>query len=530
MTWFSLPAVSTERPPAFTDMASCTEWLASQPLANAPLMQGVFADQLERLNAWALPARERFKVLETLRKAVFAIENDSVKRYEYRPLPLSPTEQKSLTASCHNWHGMAVGYLICLHACLARDEGLLAHSAKIAHRALTSLRLEQMARYRGGSAVPADFWYQLHAVLASAEQLAVTDIVVSDRLFAETRESTLAAQYANAVLLHLCRPHELSRSQLTATQRWLARWRELAKIQSSIEGAHHSRSVLIDLRSDLPVHTTPPEAVCPRWIALDGVLGKMKSRLKSLRDGQTPEELKLGSSLPAEACIGLLQFLHGCLQTPSSNLLQASEHSREQGVSCTLDGIYQLLGGKPVNREEETHALSNRQIHDQIAIFGRAASARDEQRATTRIEHWQVLGENGSELTLLRRPANPDERLGNRSLIGLVNPGDATNISLAIVRSLCALDDGALYIIARRLPGSPQAHLATGREKTTNRVVRHAAIFLPAAGQIDKPATLFIAAGCMSKLTRLDVAGLPQGLKPDSIIDQGANYERLRCS
>lgn len=157
MTWFSLPAVSTERPPAFTDMASCTEWLASQPLANAPLMQGVFADQLERLNAWALPARERFKVLETLRKAVFAIENDSVKRYEYRPLPLSPTEQKSLTASCHNWHGMAVGYLICLHACLARDEGLLAHSAKIAHRALTSLRLEQMARYRGGSAVPADF-------------------------------------------------------------------------------------------------------------------------------------------------------------------------------------------------------------------------------------------------------------------------------------------------------------------------------------------------------------------------------------
>ena len=75
MTWFSLPAIRAEKPPAFADMQTCNGWLATQPLANAPLMQGELAEQLERLNGCGIAPRERFKVLETLRKAVFAIEN-----------------------------------------------------------------------------------------------------------------------------------------------------------------------------------------------------------------------------------------------------------------------------------------------------------------------------------------------------------------------------------------------------------------------------------------------------------------------
>ena len=38
MTWFSLPAIRADKPPAFTDMQTCNGWLATQPLANAPLM------------------------------------------------------------------------------------------------------------------------------------------------------------------------------------------------------------------------------------------------------------------------------------------------------------------------------------------------------------------------------------------------------------------------------------------------------------------------------------------------------------
>jgi hypothetical protein len=98
-----------------------------------------------------------------------------------------------------------------------------------------------------------------------------------------------------------------------------------------------------------------------------------------------------------------------------------------------------------------------------------------------------------------------------------------------MVRCLATLEDGSLYAFARLLPGTPQAINASGREKMTNRIVQHAAVFLPAAGQIDKPPSLFVAAGAMSKLTRLDAPDLPQALKVGAPLDRGANFERLRC-
>lgn len=525
MTWFSLPAIRADKPPSFADMAACNDWLATQPLANAPLMQGTLAEQLESLNGWAIPPRERFKILETLRKAVFAIETESIKRYEYRPLPLAPVEQKVLDASCRIWRGLAVGYLHCLRACLDGDTSLVEHQAKISHRVFSALRLEQLSRYRGGSAIPGAWWRLLHATLASAEQLGVSTIAVSDRLFAETRESTPLAQYGMAILLHLCRPHELSRSQFSAVQRWLARWREQVAIYAA--AVRDTRCLCIDLSSGQPVHPEGATPAMPRWLAIDSILGKFKSRIKGLRDGESPEDLKLGSGLPAEACIALLQFLHGALQTPPPPLTEAREEKRSIGVCSTIASIHRLLGGKAVEAEEIPTAQSNRRIHEQIAIFGHAVSAHRE-LAPQRIEQWKLVAETGGDLCLLRVAGSEGERLSARSLIA-VNDPSSTTPSLAMVRCLATLEDGSLYAFARLLPGTPQAINASGREKMTNRTVQHAAIFLPAAGQIDKPPSLFVAAGAMSKLTRLDAPDLPQALKVGAPLDRGANFERLRC-
>ncbi|MDQ5960297.1 MAG: cyclic-di-GMP-binding protein [Pseudomonadota bacterium] len=534
MTWFSLPAMRADKPPAFADMAACTDWLNTQPLANAPLMQEVLATQLDSLNGWQISPRERYKILETLRKAVVAIETESIKRYEYRPLPLLPIEQKAFDASCRIWRGLAIGYLHCLRACLDGDSALAEHRAKIAHRTLVSLRLEQLSRYRGGSVVPGSWWRLLHAVLASAEQLGVTDTSISDRLFAETRESTPAAQYAMAILLHLSRPHELSRSQFSAAVRWLARWREQAKVLSSAAAARDARSVLIDLSSDTAVHTGSTSPAMPRWLVVDNALGKLKNRIKSLREGQSPEELRLGAGLPADACIGLMQFLHGALQSPSAPLTNSRDEKRSIGVSSTIEGIHRLLGGKPVGVEVAATTKSNRTVHEQIAIFGHAGAAERienaaaSQTAVVKLEQWKLVAEGNGELTLLRAPGSDGERLGSRSLVAVSDP-IAGLPSLAMVRSLAVLEDGSLCAIVRLLPSAPLPFVATGREKMTNRVVQYPAIFLPAAGQVDKPASLFVPAGAMAKLTRLDVSDLPDGLKVGSPLDRGANFERLRC-
>jgi hypothetical protein len=531
MTWFPLPALGAKPPPAFADMVSCNDWLAQQPLANAPLMQNELAQQLECLNGWNIHARERFKVLETLRKVIFAIETESLKRYEYRPLPLSPVEQKTLDTSCHLWRELATGYLHCLRACLDGDTSLTEHSPKICHRTLTALRLEQLARYRGGAAVPGNWWRLLHATRAASEQLGVCETAVSDRLFAETRESSPTAQYAMAILLHLCRPHELSRSQFSAVKRWLSRWRAQVEIHSAAGAARDSRCLLIDLSSDAPAHLGGSTPAMPRWLAIDSILGKFKNRIKSLREGQTPEDLKLGPGLPAEACIALMQFLHGALQSPPPPLSGNSADKCDVGVCSTVERIYLLLGGKPLGEEAPT-AQSNRRVHEQIAIFGRAATAEQTERAAVRVplEQWKMAGPAAGDggLNLLRSAGSEGERLSTRSLIAIHDPANPTS-SLAIVRSLATLEDSTLHALVRQLPEVPTALVATGREKMTNRTIRYPVVFLPASGLVGKPASLFVPAGVMAKLTRFDVPDLPRGLVIGAPLDRGANYERLRC-
>lgn len=526
MTWFALPPTSSDNPPRFVDMNGCNAWLAAQPLANAPLMQDELCGQLTALNGSPLSARERFKILETLRKPVFAIEAESSKRYDGRPLPLTPVERRTLAQSCRLWRELATGYLHCLRACLDGDATLGEHRAKIAHRALTSFRLEQLSYYRGGALVPQAWWPLLHATFVAAEQLGVAATAISDRLLADTRESTPAGQYAMAVLLHLSRPHELTRSQFAAAQRWLARWREQVRIYPSPVAAGDARAVIIDLGGTQPLPAGSAAPATGRWLTLDTVLGKIKQRAKDLRDGKAPDALHLGNLLPADACTALLQFLHGALQAPPSMPPEKRNSTAEIGVASTIERIHHLLGGTPIQNQQETTTLSNRTLHEQIAIFGHVV--RDSgPSAEEHLERWQLLAEAPGKLRL-RLPADaPCERLAGRSVIALKKPGDSPR--LAILRSLATAEDGSLLATVQPLTGKAVAITAIGREKVTGRALPQAAIFFPAANDASAPDSIFIAAGAMSRLIRLDAADLPGGLKPGLPFDRGANFERLRC-
>lgn len=524
MSWLQLPQTGSDSLPAFADMQSCQKWLAAQPLANAPSMQENFSDQIDRLNRWKMDARERFKVLETLRKPLFMIENESARRYEYRPLPLAPVEQRALDATCRNWRGLAVGYLHCLHAIFDGNAALAPHAAKIAHRALTSLRLEQLARNHAASVLPGEWWRWLHCAYRAAEQLAVAEVAVADRLFAETRESTPAGQYVMALLLYLARPHELSRSQQAAVQRWFARWREKVRLQSMPD----ERAFAIDLESERPPQASDSAAVRARWLNVTPVLAKLKTRARSLREGQSPEDLKLGSGLPADACLALMQFLHGALHSPPV-APDPDASLRELHVASTLDAIYRLLGGPTLEAEAETTVQSARRIHEQIAIFGHSTSAEGAREAGTPLENWLLLGEQHGDLLLLRAADAEGERLANRSVVALADFVVAGTPALAIVRSLCVLENGALYATARLQPGTPLALRANGRERMTNRLDNYPSILLPATASEGKGASLFIPPAVMGRLTRFNVADLPGEMKIGDICERGANYERVRC-
>lgn len=525
MTWFPLPPARPETPPPFVDRAGCERWLATQPLTDATRMQGELADRLAELNAWPIAPPERYRIVETLRRTSLAVDAENARRYAHRPLPLSPAERKALDAACRLWHETATAYLHCLRACLDDAPAPAVDAAKICHRAISALRREQLAHQRGGAVVPGAWWCCLHAVFAAAEQLGVAATPVADRLLAETRESTVRGHYVMAILLHLARPAELSRGQFAAVVRWLARWREQAVVHAS-PPPDSARCVVVDLAAEAPLPGGEGAPSMPRWIALDAVLGKIRRRARSLQEGASPEALKLGSELPADACVALLQALHGRLLQAPPPLPAVREDARTVDVAGGVEHAYRLLGGSGLGDGAPPSSVSARREHEQIAIFGRVVRPVAGSAVAVPTEPWQVLAEEAGELGLRRPPGDAGEvRLSCR---GLVAVRDADGCRLAVVRSLATQADGSLVAALRPLAGRALPLLAAGQETGSRRPLDLPAIFLPAAA--GTPASVLVPAGLPARLTRLEIAGLPDGLRPGEAIERGADYERLRCA
>ena len=100
--------------------------------------------EIDAFNHFALPTRERFKTLEALRRMVFTIGSESCRHFENKPLPLTADEQAAFFATSRLWRCCTLGYLYCLNACLEGEASLNGLAKKIAHRAITSLRMEQL--------------------------------------------------------------------------------------------------------------------------------------------------------------------------------------------------------------------------------------------------------------------------------------------------------------------------------------------------------------------------------------------------
>lgn len=528
MTWFSLPVTQPDNRAAFDDSAAAAAWLAQQPQANVAAMQTELTRQIQALNAYRMAPRERFKTLEVLRKMLFTIDGDAQRRFENRPIPLWSSEQVALDTSRRLWQSCMVGYLHCLRACLDDAPEMADLKAKVAHRTLSCLRREQMTCYLGVLEMEGDFWRNLHAVLASAEQMGVARDPVSDRLLGETSESTVSGQYAMTLLLHLARPFELSRNQFAAATRWLARWREQAEITATPDGRSKSHHIALDLSLDCPTMAPGSAPGIPRWLAIDNVLRKMRKRVESLAAGESPEELKLGSGISSAACSALLNTLSENLKHPLPIAAPVQPGSPAASVAVGLENIHRQLGGKSLKQAEEPSSI-NRREQEQIAIFGHVARASEEANAV-KPESWLLAAGAGSgELRLCRPPGNGNSRLNNKCLLAVQLPG-APRFALATVFSLCMHADGSLHAVARLLPGEPLPLVAEVGERPMGKVSRQPAFLLPGAEPVDGPPSVFLPAGVPARALSIKLHHQQAlAIKLSSCIERGSDYERWIC-
>ena len=480
MTWFSVPTTQGHNEAEFSDATSASAWLARQPQANAPAMLDRLLSQLLALNVYRQAPRERFKTLEVLRKTLFSVSGECQRRYENKALPLLPAEQAMFDSTRQLWRACRIAYLHCLRACLDGDSSLSTQHGKLVHRALTCLRMEQMHCYLAGAEVDGEFWRELHAVLPAAEQLGVERQLVGDPQLGETSESTPSGQYAMALLLHLARPYSLTRAQFSAIVRWLARWREQAKILSAPDANPRACCIALDLTCAQPLHDNLRVAGSARWLALSPLLRKIRQRLESLAAGESPESLKLGSVLSSEACVALLNELIKHLKFPPQAAFESSRAATTT-VASGPENIFRLLGGKGLKDASLLAAAPGSTLsQERLALFGHSARAEEDDQSYAG-EPWQFIRREPEELYLLRPAGVSAQRLALKGLLAIrETDGSCT---LASLHSLYSRQDGSLCVVASPYPGTPVPLLVEIRGKTGNALVRHPGFLLPAKAE-----------------------------------------------
>jgi hypothetical protein len=451
MTEFSLPEIQADHRAAFFDAKSAADWLCRLPQANTSAMLSALLAQIQLLNTSSTPAAERFSILETLRNALFHVSAGCQRRYENKPLPLLPEEQRALNAVRDLWRKCTIAYLHCLQACLDQDASISGHSAIVAHRTLSCLRMEQMNSYLALSEPGADFWHLLHTVFAAAERLATTREPVADQRLGETRESTLSGQYAMAIMLHLVDPFSMPRKQFATVTRWLARWRELANICAQPESEPNTCGVSLDFAHDHPIQT-PLQTHCDaRWLSLNNVLRKINKRIILLNAGESPENLKLGSGLSRANCVSLLEHISLRLRFPQQSDIQTRSESVH--VVPGLENMFLALGGKGL-KAPKTSTLYGSKIHaEKLAIFGQVVEAIIEEPVQS--EEWQLLTID-TDTACLQRPIHGcDARLVLNGFLAIQWPPSKHYVLTSITRivSRDTAEGTYLEVMVKRLGG-----------------------------------------------------------------------------
>ena len=190
---FDLPEFSAEAAPEFNDVQTCKTWLEHVPLATVAEAQRQLLSQAIEFNRFPCKAAMRLQVMEALREAVAFVQIEQAKRFTNRALPMADLEAAIFSDTTALWENMRIGYLRCLAASQAGENGMRAHAALLAQRVLAYCGLKMFHHYRAYREVPGGDWKSLHATYKVAEELEVTEDEVKDYLNRDVHDASPAS-------------------------------------------------------------------------------------------------------------------------------------------------------------------------------------------------------------------------------------------------------------------------------------------------------------------------------------------------
>jgi hypothetical protein len=516
--------------PAFKDAAACAQWLGQLQLTNLQQAHATLRTQLDEFNRYPLRGLERLHTLELLRETVGHVQSDYARKLVAKALPLSDSELAIFNALNQLWQSLVTGYQRCLQAYIAGDQQLLPYGALLCHRCLVYSGLQILEHLRAGYEVAGTLWQQLHALYAYAEEQGLQSTVVEDALNqAHDHHISCGAIYIKTLLTCHAHPEELSRSQLQLLDRWLAQWvSELCLERTYTTSRGDAQPLAVDLDSQQGLQPLALLRQKPRdslrYLPMVPLSKLLRVNTILLQQGQTPQQLELGTGISAADGADFLNRLHRYwCEERTSRMAERHDTAQEVQLCYGVEGIYAHIANKPFRQQSKGGSDSASQ---QIATFGRVLSDTNRQSLDQLgyIQESWLLEEDSILGARLLRHDVAGIRLSPKQLVALRR---ADSCTLAAISWLTVTRDGQLRGGIHYFPGLPQA--VSIKVAGSNA----AALLLPALPDLKIPASLVIPRHLFQAGRPLELTlgnGEKQKIKMEISVERGLDYERISFS
>jgi hypothetical protein len=529
---FLPPLDAAATPPQIKDAQACAQWLAGLPLTNIPLARSEIARELDSLNRFPLPARERLKIVEQLRPPVAYLQDETAKKYLDKPLPLGPAEEAAWQDALGLWQSMGTAYLHCLRAWLEGDDTVAEYAALIAQRCLHCTGAGMLEHYRTYRQVAEAHWRSLHALYAIAEERGLTSQPVKDSLNSQTETSTCDAAYAKALLTHLANPCRLAPKQFVQMERWLDKWAIRTPIVAERPTAPPLSVIAVDLDgASGPLILNEQQLIRPRYLDNRRLASTIRKRVKLLRKGESPAEAGLGEDCIQPGCEIFLTSLynHWCEVAPA-RAYRRRPGSVEAQLCFSIPAMHFYVSGEKLFKQPESQTSLGRREMEDMRLFGRVSERTEKQQAAQHgfsLETWQIEDESVSGFRLFR-PSTGGEPLSHNQLVA-IRPTDGKHFVLGTIRWLMLTAGGEPQIGTRTLPGVPLAIAARPEELNPTGGGKFVPAFLlPGVVALNEPSSLVLPSGWFAPGKQVEVlAESMMTVKLHALLEKGTGYERV---
>lgn len=530
MLTLSLEPTDDRAKPAFTNPATCEQWLSKLQFTNLHAVHSLIRSQLDELNRFPMRVLDRLNTLEKLRETVATVQSDYAKKLVAKKLPLSDEEFAILTAIIGLWQGMLTGYQRCLHEFMEGDTQLKKHGVLLCHRFMLYGNLQIIEYLRSGYEFNGSLWQQLHTLYSFTEGNGLQHEKIKEDLHGSGQSISCHMLYTKMLLTCHAKPAELTRAQLQLLDRWLTSWTDVIAIERRcVVSKGDAPPLAVDLQSDKGLQDLQQltQSDSLRFIAMVPLSKLLRVKSILLQQGQSPQQLELGTDFYGVDCPAFInQLLHFWCEGTSDRLAERHNVTLSAKLGSGFDIIYAYIADKPFKSSSSSTGMDTAG-HKQIAAIGHKFSETSKPDFN-KLDNWSIENESILGARLLRESSIGD-RIGNNELIAL-RTAEAKAFMLGTVSWRSVTRSGQLKMGVQYLPGVAQPVTLKIKEPGPQSGNIFPVLWLPAMTTLKIPGSLIVPLGVF-QANRLCELTQPNNEKIDIkmgfSVTSGIDFERI---